>query len=227
LGLESCENLTIKNRKDMNNAISFVQENAAKIASTQTDSYDLSPFSMGWLQSNLTSENIRDSLRIFGVAEGWTAIQKVTSLANINVVDPCQDFQNAASRRHNAAHNADADSLYSDLLSYGKEATAIAFSFDALITKALYFISQQDEGYLEDNKNYIQADSLTIRFIMYNTSNQEWQRFNEIPGSLIESSSDYTELLSSFRGRQNDQDAIIIVKDERNNIIAWELYSFS
>ncbi|UXE63212.1 MAG: hypothetical protein KA717_11440 [Woronichinia naegeliana WA131] len=211
------------NKKDIENPISFVQEQTNKIASTQSNSYELSPFSMGWTQANVTQENIRDSLVTFGIDGGWNAIQQVTSLAGVTLLAPQESFKNAYLRRNKAAHDADADSPYDDLLNYIKEATAIAFSFDALITKSLYFVSQQDEGYLQNNKNYIKAGNLKIRFIIYN--NGQWKRFDILQGEAINSSSDYQELVSSFRTRQTGKDEIIIIKNERNDIIDWELYS--
>jgi DNA repair protein RadC len=144
-------------------------------------------------------------------------------LAGVTLLAPQESFKNAYLRRNKAAHDADADSPYDDLLNYIKEATAIAFSFDALITKSLYFVSQQDEGYLQNNKNYIKAGNLKIRFIIYN--NGQWKRFDILQGEAINSSSDYQELVSSFRTRQTGKDEIIIIKNERNDIIDWELYS--
>jgi hypothetical protein len=211
------------NKKDIENPISFVQEQTSKIASTQSNSYELSPFSMGLTQANVTQENIRDSLVTFGIDGGWNAIQQVTSLAGVTLLAPQESFKNAYLRRNKAAHDADADSPYDDLLNYIKEATAIAFSFDALITKSLYLVSQQDEGYLKNNKNYIKASSLKIRFIIYD--NREWKRFETLQESSIDSSSDYQELVSNFRIRQTGKDEIIIIKNERNDIIDWELYS--
>lgn len=214
-----------QNRNSMDNAISFVQEHTAKIANTQTDAYELSPFSMGWVQSNLTHENISNSLRIFGIKGGWNAIQKVTSLANVTLPSPQESFKNAALRRHKAAHDASADSLYNDLLNYIQESTAIAFSFDTLITKSLYFISKQDKGYLKNNKDFINADNILIKFILY--KNNVWHRYEALDQESIDSNSNYQELVDNFRNTTINEDKVILVKNDSNIIIDWNLYSFS
>ncbi len=215
-----------KQKMDINRQILFVQEESSKIANTQEYSYELSPFSMGWIQSNLGHEDINQSLTIFGVDGGWEAIREITNLAEVTLARPIDSFKSAASRRHNAAHDADTDSPYDNLLNYVNEATSIAFSFDTLITKSLYFISRQDRAYLRGDKK-IRTEDISIRLIRRQGDQWKYFKNKNSPRPIKISRTGYQDLLNSFKNRSTCKDEVLIVKDENNIIVDWELYSFS
>ncbi len=180
---------------------------------------------MGWIQSNLGHEDINQSLTIFGVDGGWDAIREITNLAEVTLVSPIDSFKNAVSRRHNAAHDADANSPYNDLSNYVNEATCIAFSFDALITKSLYLISRQDRTYLQGEK--IKAKDVSIRLIIRKEDQWKYFKSKNSRRAMKISRTGYQDLLNSFKNRSTGKDEVVIVKDENNIIVDWELYSFS
>lgn len=127
------------------------QEHAQFVASTATSSYGISPLAFAHEQSNLSSEDIVETLQAFKVTNPWSTLVGVARRCGVGVLALKEAFEAASGRRHEAAHKADADIEYSDLKDYDVEALGVAVGFDLLISRALRQLLEANAAYLSTN----------------------------------------------------------------------------
>ena len=128
--------------------IAFAQEQARFLASTAAAPYQLSEFTFGYKGSNVSSDEVADALRAFRTQAPWIAIASLASKVGLGSLSLEGAFENAAKRRHRAAHVAGAITPHGDLLAYINEAKAIAFGFDVLLSIGLVNIRRRSATYL-------------------------------------------------------------------------------
>lgn len=128
--------------------ISFVQSHASFVASTATMPFQLSELAFGYKASNISEEEVADILRAFRVPGPWQAVGLLASRVGLGSLVLMEAFRNAAKRRHAAAHVAGATTPLADLENYLREARAIAFGFDVLLSVPALQIRRRDPAYL-------------------------------------------------------------------------------
>ncbi|WP_271680585.1 hypothetical protein [Thermomonas mangrovi] len=128
--------------------ISFVQNHAGFVASTTTMPFQLSELSFGYKSSNISEDEVADILRAFRVQGPWQAVGFLASRVGLGSLVLMEAFKNAAKRRHMAAHVAGATTPLNDLENYVREAKAIAFGFDVLLSAPALQIRRRDVSYL-------------------------------------------------------------------------------
>lgn len=195
----------------------FIQDETSCIASTKHGVYELSAYTLGYDKSNLSENDITAFMKTFNINGGWAAIQNISRAINITLVNPSEIFRNAAQRRHKAAHNAEADSLLSDLNDFISQALVIGFSFDALMSQSLKHINNGNINFL-NGTDATEYSDLSFRFIIedsgifkeYNNSSTRAYRtglFDVLfPQTLV-------------RAKTNNQ--ILIVKNRNNKLLNW------
>lgn len=128
--------------------ISFVQSHAGMISSTAAIPFQLSELSFGYRASNISDEEVGDILRAFRVISPWKAIGTLASRVGLGSLVLDEAFKNAAKRRHSAAHVPGATTPLNDLENYVREAKAIAFGFDVLLSGSALLVRKRDVSYL-------------------------------------------------------------------------------
>ena len=113
--------------------ISYVQDQAQKLASTASTAYDLTPHAFGYSQANLQVDSVKEILQSFLISDPWGQMTQLASKLGLAALPLDETFKGAALRRHRAAHAAHADTPQADLAQYVKEALAIAIGFDIFL----------------------------------------------------------------------------------------------
>jgi MAE_28990/MAE_18760-like HEPN len=205
-------------KRDNKDHISFIQNETSYISSTKDSVFEMSEYSLGWDKSNLSSTDITNFLSIFNVNKGWEAIRLISSSISITLTDPCEIFKNAASRRHKAAHNTDADSLLSDLINFNSQSRVIAFAFDSLISQSLKHIKNNNINFLNENSKTEERE-LSFRFLTEVDNN--WKEFKQNSSKAYRVKNSLSELRidAEIRARRNDE--VLVIKSENNNIVNW------
>lgn len=144
-------------------SIQYICEHAKAIASLNTDSYQLPQLSMLNETSNLSDDSVKEALNAFQVLDPWQQMTNIASRCGLGMPDLRQSFQNAASRRHEAAHEPETNTPLSDLQNYAGEAIAIGMSYDILITECRRRIARASASYLNGDK--IESGAVNIRFL--------------------------------------------------------------
>lgn len=192
--------------------LSFIQDEAKNIASSANFPFSLSKFSLGWDKSNLSTDDISDFMKTFNVQGGWNIIQQLTAKANATLTSPETVFTNAAQRRHKAAHNTNANSLYSDLEDFSKDVKSLAFAYDVLISKGLQHI-------INSNPMPVTLDTINFRFLI--KDGRVWKEFNATSNRASRSDRNYNRLLSKIRIRANARNEVLVIKKNLREIDKW------
>ncbi|MDX5584131.1 MAG: HEPN domain-containing protein [Aureibaculum sp.] len=215
-GIQNRSELLKRNSEDY---ISFIQNEASCISNTHDSPFELSKYSIGWDKSNLSSNDMKDFLHTFKVAGGWDTIQSISSAININLTSPNEIFSNAAARRHKAAHSIDADSLLTDLQEHVSQSKVIAFAFDVLISKSLSHIKNTNSGFLHGAVKTEFRD-LSFRFLLEETN--KWKEYKGNSNRAYRVSDTKEGLLVDAKLRAHNSDEILVIKSRNNQIVDWE-----
>jgi len=218
-GINSRAETLKRNSEDF---ITFIQNETGFISSTKNSVYELSEYSIGWDKSNLNSKDISDILGTLNVDGGWTSVQRLSSIINCSILNPDQVFKNFAMNRHKSAHNSDADSLLTDLVSFIDQSKIIAFCFDSLICKSLSYIRLNNVNFLNLSLKTIPQD-IKIRYL--NEVAGKWKEFaNNNLTRAYRSNGDYNIIFNEAKLRAQANMEVLLIKYENNAIRDW--YNF-
>lgn len=209
------ENLLDKRVVDIH---TYYQQHTRLISSTGGSGYEISNLAFGHDKSNLSPSDVNAILEAFCIEKPWSAMGSVASRVGAGVADIKSIFENAASKRHEAAHQASADIETTDLISYGSQVISLAISFDLLLSRALRKILDIDKNYLEQREK-IKGNQISIRFISRNSG--YWRETVDANSRARERNRDLLLLKSACiqRARANGQS--VIVRDERGLPAEW------
>lgn len=207
-------------KRNSGDHLTFIQEETQFVSSTKNSTFELSEYSLGWDKSNLSSVDITNFLSVFNVEGGWKAIQFISSAINSNLTNPNEIFKNSVTRRHKAAHNADADSLLTDLQNFVSEARVIAFAFDSLISQSLKHIKNLNTDFL--NESYkTNFNQLSFRFII--EVGNKWKEYKENSTRAYRVKNTLDDIIVDAERRAITNDEILIIKSINNQIIDWKI----
>jgi hypothetical protein len=113
-----------------------IQEFGRALASTMRQPYRLTGLGLYGHRPNVGHDDVSAALKSFGVGGGWTAINAMARRAGLPGLALHEDFQRIHERRNAAAHQADAAILQTELFDLVLPALAIAFAYDALLSRA-------------------------------------------------------------------------------------------
>lgn len=195
------------------------QDHASLVASTANTNYEISPFAFVHEQSNISSRNIEETLKAFRVTNPWNTLVSVATRCGVGVFTLKNAFDDAAARRHEAAHRADADIEHSDLSDYDVEVLGIAIAFDLLISKALRRLLDADADYLSKNGS-IAGKHISIRFLRYDGS-KWWREVLDGNKKAFRRREDFEELKAETVVRARRQGQAVVVQDERGLPASW------
>ncbi len=192
--------------------LTFIQQETSYIASTSAFPFSVSKFSLGWEKSNLVKDDISRFLKIFNIDGGWNSIHHVTANANVTLVGPDNFFLNAANRRHRAAHNPNANSLYSDLIDFYRDVKSFAFAYDALLSNGLQHIVTR-------NPVSVNHSHILLRFLIKDSG--IWKEYRSIPSRAIKVDRNYNRILAQAKRRAASKNAILVIKNSISEIHNW------
>lgn len=196
----------------------FIQQEALKISSINASPFQISTYGIGWEKSNLDAEDVPLFLKIFHIDGAWRAIQEITSAIGCTIPSPKDFFQNAALRRHSAAHDPTTGSLYTDLADFTSTVRSFAASIDFLLSFATRLITTGDNDYLNNKRKVVYTD-LSFRYIQRHGSLfKEMSQTNTISIANFHNLSD---AVASLKSRTNFANESIVVIDYPSKVYSW------
>ena len=205
-------------RRNAEDHLTFIQQETLFVSSTKNSVYELSEFSLGWDKSNISADDVKNFLGIFGIKDGWKVIQQISSSISITLPNPSEIFNNAAMRRHRAAHNAAADSLLIDLQDFVAQAKVIALGFDSLLARSLKFIENNDTDFLNEIKK-IELIHLKFRFIL--EKDGKWKEYTTTSSRAVKADRSQAVVQAAALKRARKNGEVLVIKSVSNKLIDW------
>jgi hypothetical protein len=143
--------------------IALLQDAAAHVASTAAGALQLSRFSLGYSGSNVSSSEIAQIVTSFNAADAWNEISLIASRCGAGSLPLKSAYDQAMRWRHEAAHNADADTQPRDLETFCTQAVSIALGFDVILSRAARLLKQGDAKILAGKIKV--STGLSLRFL--------------------------------------------------------------
>ncbi|MEI6766364.1 MAG: HEPN domain-containing protein [Bacteroidota bacterium] len=198
--------------------ISFVQNETRIISSSLNPSYDLNKYTFGFSNSNINKDEIRKILKAFNISDSWNKQTALASIIGITSLPLENSFTNAASRRHQAAHDTSSTIPIGDLIQYINEAIAIALTFDALLSHSKTKLINDNTAFLS-NTTIIDQNSITMSFIKKETNRWKYKRRGRL--NAVKTETDKNNLLTTVVPISQANNECLIIYDESNKIINW------
>lgn len=203
---------------DRDDKPSYVQEHALKISSTATSNYEFSAHTFAHSQANISNSVIGDILKCFNVDDPWRQMSQMASNLGLTATLSLSEvFKSASLRRHRAAHVAGADTPPTDLKQFVKEAFAIAITFDALLSKSIQKLLENDDDFLR-NGIKLNVNDVQIRTIKFVDN-----RWKEYKGNNVRAfrTSDNLDILSREARRRASLSKELIVEFDEVGLVNW------
>lgn len=213
--LKGIHTLALRKKKATEDYKGFIQTEVNKSASTLGSPYSMSSFGFGWDKSNLDYDDIADILKSFQVEGNSAAIGQLTSLIGCPILVPKDFFNNAASRRHTAAHNPNATSSLIDLQDYIVSVKAFALSIDLLICTAIKKI----ENGTMTIATKIRYNDVKIRYV--HKIGSDFSERSQNNSSVLKVHSSESDAITSIQGRRNYQGEMIVILDVPSKVYNW------
>lgn len=120
--------------------IDYIKSFANPIASYDSAKFSLVPLSLGHSKANLGKDDVKELLKTFDISDGWGQMALLAGRIGSGALGLDSSFQTAATRRHIAAHNPQANCPLIDLRSFIEQSRSIAATFDLLASQATILI---------------------------------------------------------------------------------------
>lgn len=150
--------------KFQDNKQEFMQKISAMMASTAKTGYTLPQYCFFHGKSNIDTNDVENAILAFGIDKPWENISSVGSELGFSGVFPKEKFTQLSQTRHHAAHTGNADVTLVDLQSNMTSIKCIGFSFDILITQALWLINRPDISFYSPDKKF-KASQIRYRWL--------------------------------------------------------------
>lgn len=205
---------------DKDDKSSYIQEHALKISSTATQHYEFSTHTFAHSQANISNIVIGDILKCFNVDDPWRQMSQMASDLGLTANLPLSEvFKSASLRRHKAAHVAGADTPPTDLKQFVKEAFAIAITFDALLSKSIQKLLENDDDFLRNGVR-LNVNDVQIRTIKFVDS--RWKEYKGNSARAFRVSNDFDILSREARRRALNSKELIVEFDKCGLVSWWE-----
>lgn len=216
--LKGIQKIAGRKKKALEDYRAFIQLETAKLAGTTTVPFNLSTLGFGWDKSNLDYDDVEAFLKAFHVVPATTNLQNITATIGCSIFSTRAFFQNAASRRHAAAHTPTATSSLNDLKEYAINVKAFALAFDVLTSKATHNIVNRLPSYITARQP-VEHTHISLRYIRkVGSFFQEMSRLNT---SVLKTHSDETLAVASLRSRSNYNGEMVVVLDYPSKVYRW------
>jgi len=198
--------------------IALVQNETKIISSSLNTSYDLNKHTFGYNNSNISKDEIKRILKAFKIQDSWNKQTALASILGITSLPLDNSFDNAASRRHRAAHDISSIIPILDLTQFINEAIAIALTFDA-------FLSYAKNKLINDNTNFLASSAtvdythLSLSFIKKETNKWKYKRHGRT--NAVKINSDKNILMTEVIPISRSHNECLIIYDEVNKVTNW------
>lgn len=202
--------------------IRHAQKHARMVASTATDDYELSYLAFGFESSNLKSGRVLQIMKTIGVNNGWDNINKVAKRVSLSSPSLRDVYDQAESRRHKSAHQADADTEAKKLGDFPNHAMAISIGFDALVSEAARLYQSADSDFLDDeHAKIIDASDLSIRFMDLDQEDI-WREAHE-DNQRATRTGEYDVVLESSLDHIANRGEVLVIRNEKKIPVDWRI----
>ena len=150
--------------KFQDNKHEFMQKISAMMASTAKTGYTLPQYCFFHGKSNIDTNDVENAILAFGIDKPWENITSVGTELGFSGVFPKEKFNQLSQARHRAAHTGDADITLLDLQANMTSIKCIGFSFDILITQALWLINRPNTAFYSPDKKF-KASQIRYRWL--------------------------------------------------------------
>ena len=194
----------------------IIQDEALKIHSTKNSVFELSKYTLVFSGSNVSSDEITDFTKAFGINEGWKFLKTVSDRIGGGLPDLAQAYKNAATRRHNSAHAANFQYNYVWLANLKNEIIAIAATLDIIITARCRQVCASPEKKLEDHTI---AEALNFRFLEYD--NGKYKETKQISGRSRKNWIDLPSAINFLQPSLTTNNEFLIILNSSKRIEDW------
>jgi hypothetical protein len=213
----------LRSRRLAHDEIVFTQDMAQQIASTSAAPFDACDMSFGYDGSNLTEGAVEDLLRALSVDKPWESIGSVAARAGIGTLKlgARAAFESIARKRHEAAHDPQADVQPIDLKATHLNVLGIALGFDAIASMAAFEFGILNQEVIGGRKRIKQGD-VRLYFIdhrrdqRYGTKREDAKKYRRCFGELEQARGLAREVC--LRSRE-----ICVVRSVQGIPMDWEL----
>nr|WP_298250536.1 HEPN domain-containing protein [uncultured Halomonas sp.] len=207
---------------DDDSKIRFIQEETLKISSTKDDqSFQLTSYAYGYGNSNVGSGEIKRALKDFQVNDPWRVMSLISSKLGMSSLPLKDAYDNAAERRHKAAHVADANTLYPELQSFLFDSVSIALSMDVLISECYRRISEKDHKYICG----VKVDHSFVDAVMVKNNKSKWKVYLASDMSRAKRAfSNKKDTVAKGRDLAVKKRLPLLVFDESHELAEWCIY---
>lgn len=211
----------VKSEPTKADEINFIQLQTSVIASTTNTSYDLSEYSFGYRNSNINSADIIKIMSSFYIKDSWRQMSRISSRIGLTSFPLDNSFENAASRRHRAAHNSTTNTPIVDLEQFISEAFGIAISFESLLIKSLNLIRAHNSTYLTGG---IVIDNTMVSLSFIKKENGLWKYKRENQTRAVRNNVDKNILKPLVIPLAQSSKETLIIYDDNGHIEDWQSY---
>lgn len=197
----------------------YVQQQAAKIASTATASYELSDHTFGYAHANVSDEVVGSILKSFNVEDPWRQMSTIASNSGLTGLPLVESYRNATRRRHKAAHVASSDIPQNDIAQFVNESFAIAIGFDALLSKSIQKYRENDTSHISCTTK-VKAQDIKLRVMKY--TDRLWKEFVEGNSRAYRRSTDLESFRIQVKARAVSKKQLYIEFDSNGLVSGWE-----
>ncbi len=196
----------------------LIQDEAEKIHSTKNTTFQLSDLSLVSSGSNVTSDEIKEVIKAFGIDGGWTRLGDVATQINSGIPALAQAYKNAASRRHSAAHSATFQYGYQWLEDIENDIISISAAFDILLTARCRQVDSN--RYISINQHDIN-NALSFRFLEENQNNATVRETTIIDGRARKVWDTLNEAIVDLQPRLLGRNEFLIILNSQKRIRDW------
>lgn len=196
---------------------SFISSAAATMSTAGSSDFEISPLSFGSSRANISAEDVKLLLNAFQVHDCWSNAGALAARMRMNQLDMRQTFENIRKKRNEAAHRADAEVPMQDLIDLTQQATAIAASIDALLTRAAFV--QISRKASKPIPSLVSHSDIPLRFLEFQDG--RYRDIGESRKKAARSGVDRSAVLVGCRERASKNGAVI-VEIRQNAGVRWE-----
>lgn len=194
----------------------FIQDETLKIHSTKNERYELSKYSLVYGGSNISSNEITDLLKAFGISGGWAKMKSISDSIGGGLPDLNQIFKNAAQRRHSAAHTADFRFEYQWLEGIKKEILAISGALDILLSARCRQVRSNLRKSLDEHNI---DDALSYRFL--EPSRNVYRETTQIGGKSRKNWASLADAVNCLKPSLPSRQEFLIILDNAKRVDNW------
>jgi hypothetical protein len=203
-------------KKENPNYKQIIQQETHKIASTSTTPFSLSKYSLLSSGSNVTSKEVNEFLRAFGILNGWGTLKNISDSIGGGIPDLAQAYKLASERRNNSAHSANFTYNSTWLSNLKSEIIAICASIDIAISIRCRQANKRPLVPL-DSQDF--TDELNFRFLELDAG--KYRETKTIAGKSRKNWTDLNSAILSLQPLLSNRKEYIVVLDSSKRITNW------